>query len=202
MYFRMILIAASVSFSSAAAAQSISVEDLQKQIDAELTKGSEYISLLNQPDTKRALAAMKVMMASGDPELVQIAADYGLYSANPAVRAEALRGYFATNPRVDFFLSRKGSKGDFNKAMEELFQAEANADGTVATAVTIGEYQPENDCYLNQRKDCWLQIRPEAIRFKLHRVWNELSFTDDASLVGSVNAGWGATEVPLRIQLR
>lgn len=184
-----------------ASAQSLSVEDLQKQIDAEMTRGSEYSVLLNDPDPARALAAMKVMMASGDPELIRIAADYGLYSANPAVRAEALKAFLATKPRIDAFFTEAGSDGDFRHAMKAHFSSEPNASGVVATTLIIGSYDPENDCYAIGAQSCGLQVRPEAILIGLDDIWNEITLTKSASLEGSVNLG-RATNVPMRLQLR
>lgn len=187
--------------SVAVSAQTLSVEDLQKQIDAEMTKGNPYSDLLNDPDPKRALAAMKVMMASGDPELVRIAADYGLYSANEAVRAEALKGFLATKPRVDVYFTEAGSQGDFLRAMREAYNSTPNSDGVVAATFVVGEYDEKADCYGLGRRDCALQIRPEAIRISLHDVWTEVILTEDASITGDVDLG-RATNVPMRIQLR
>jgi len=185
----------------ACSAQSISIEDLQKQIDEEMTKGNPYGDLLNEPDPKRALAAMKVMMASGDPELVKIAADYGLYSANSAVRAEALKALLATKPRIDVYFSESGAQGDFKRAMADLFKSEPNAQGIVATTLVVGDYDASEDCYGLGRKDCALQIRPEAIRIDLYNRWTEITLTENASLVGNVYLGQ-ASNVPMRMQLR
>lgn len=190
-----------VGMPAAASAQSLSVEDLQKQIDAEMTKGSEYGELLNDPDPRRALAAMKVMMASGDPELVKVAADYGLYSANEAVRAEALKGFLATKPRVDVYFTEAGSQGDFPRVMQGLYSSIPNAEGVVATTLVVGEYDAKADCYALGNRACALQIRPEAIRISLDSVWTEVTLTQDASIIGNVHLG-RATNVPMRMQLR
>lgn len=190
-----------VGMSAAASAQSLSVEDLQKQIDAEMTKGSEYGELLNDPDPKRALAAMKVMMASGDPELVKVAADYGLYSANEAVRAEALKGFLATKPRVDISFMEAGSQGDFLFAMRKLYNSIPNSDGIVAATIVVGEYDAKTDCYGLGRRQCALQIRPGSIRISLNDLWTEVTLTEDAAITGNVDLG-NATNVPMRIQLR
>lgn len=187
--------------SAAVLAQSLSIEDLQKQIDAEMTKGNPYADLLNDPDPKRALAAMKVMMASGDPELVKVAADYGLYSANEAVRAEALKGFLATKPRVDIYFTEAGSQGDFLRAMRDLYNSTPNSDGVVAATFVVGEYDEKADCYGMGRRECALQIRPEAIRISLNDVWTEVTLTEEASITGNVDLG-RATNVPMRIQLR
>ncbi|MFN4153900.1 MAG: hypothetical protein ACK4HF_04550 [Paracoccaceae bacterium] len=182
-------------------AQALSIEEIQKQIDAEMTRTNPYGDLLNEPDPKRALAAMKVMMASGDPELVRIAADYGLYSANAAVRAEAFKAFLATKPRVDVYFSEDGSRGNFSAAMGDKFRSEPNSKGIVATTLVIGDYDAKNDCYEVGSSSCALQIRPEAIRINLSGRWNEVTLTDEASLVGNVNLGQ-ASNVPMRMQLR
>lgn len=184
-------------------AQSLSVEDLQKQIDQEMSKGSEYIALLDHSDPKRALAALKVMLASGDPELIKLAADHGLYSSNPAVRAEALKGFLATNPRIDMFFSEKGSKGDFSRAMENRFKVQPNGSGVAAVSMTVGEYDPSGDCYIDKGNGgrCWLMVRPEVIQVRFDDNWNQVTFNDDAALAGNVDLGW-AEQVPVRIQLR
>ena len=82
-------------------AQSISIEELQKQIDAELSASNQCADLLNNPDPAQSLAAMKGMLRSGDPMLFGLALEYGLYSLNPEVHYLALKGYFDTGPLIE-----------------------------------------------------------------------------------------------------
>ena len=65
---------------------------------------------------------MKVMMGSGDPELISIALDYGLYSPDLAVRGAAVKGLLDSKPRLDVFLTMTEPAKDFQEAVQTMFK--------------------------------------------------------------------------------
>ncbi|MDF2142930.1 hypothetical protein [Paenirhodobacter sp. CAU 1674] len=189
-----------------AGAQSLSLADLQKQIDAEVNKGSEYVVLLNDPDPKRAQAAMKVMLGSGDPDLISIALDHGLYSADSAVRGLALKGLLDTKPRLDVFVTMTDPDDDLRNSIGKMFSTVPNPEGVATVPILVTGYDAKLDCYTaefsmaNENK-CFIQVRPEAIRARLGYAWTELRLNDDGGLVGEIKLYSGPL-TPVRIQLR
>ncbi|MDF2143274.1 hypothetical protein [Paenirhodobacter sp. CAU 1674] len=190
---------------SLGAAQSLSVADLQKQIDAEVNKGNEYTTLLNDPDPKRAQAAMKVMLGSGDPDLISIALDYGLYSPDLAVRGAALKGLLDSKPRLDVFLTMTDPKNGFPKAVDYMFKVVTNAEGIATAPVRVTGKDEQLDCYTGELvkyadNTCLIQVRPEVIRVRLGYNWSEVRLNDDGALIGEVMLSNGQM-APVRIQL-
>lgn len=206
MHSRHLLLIALLFAHSEAFSQSISIEDLQKQIDAEVSKVSPYEELLNDPDPKRAEAAMKIMLESKDPILVDLALEFGLFSPDQSVRVQALRGYLNTLPRMDMFID--GSKSDaqsFAEAARKRFSSSVNSEGKAIWTPQILSYSEENNCYArsNNGKVCFLQIRNETIRVTLggtSDLWYELSLTDEATLEGVIDVE-SATGVLVTIAL-
>lgn len=196
-----------LSFPSIACAQSISLADLQKQIDAETNKAGEYAGVLNDPDPKRARAAMKVMLGSGDPDLVSIALDYGLYSPNLAVRGEAIKGLLDSKPRVDVFLSMTDPNDSFSQAVDYMFNTTPTAEGVASVPILITDYDENLDCYLSDFEKyksngnrCFLQVRPEVVRVSLGFGWSEVKMNDDGALIGEAKLS-SSQMVPIRVQL-
>jgi hypothetical protein len=190
-----------------AAAQSLSVADLQRQIDTEIDKGSEYKALLNDPDARRAQAAMKVMLGSGDPYLISVALDYGLYSPDPGVRGAAVKGLLDGKPWVDIFLFMTDANNGFQKSMDYMFKTVPNADGVASVPIPVSGYDQQRDCYLSDTVAnsshsgrCFLQIRPEVVRVNLAYGWSEVRLNDDGALIGEVKVSSGQMS-PIRIQL-
>jgi len=174
-------------------AQSISLEDLQAQIDAEVSKVNPYAELLNDPDPKRAQAAMKIMLETGDPVLVDLALEFGLFSPDPSLRLQALRGYMNTLPRMDMFIDGSQSDPDsFAEAARKRFLSSVNSDGIATWTPQLLSFSEENNCYArsNNGKVCFLQIRNETVRMTLGGVsdlWYQLNLTDEGTLEGIID---------------
>lgn len=190
-----------VASANAGLGQSVSVADLQAQIDAEMKAGNEYTALIADPDPARALAAMKVMLRSGDPALVKIALEFGLYSPEPDVRFLALQGFFEGQPALELHVDGKGlDANDFAYWMNELFTAAVNAEGVAKGVVFVGKYDAGQKCYLmNDNNDCRVRHTENGTQIMLNRVWQEFVLTDDGALVGKIGIEHGdaAVRIPL-----
>ncbi|WP_144432231.1 hypothetical protein [Roseibium alexandrii] len=68
----------------------------------------EFEQVLNGTDTERSLRVMRFMLGSGSPRLVRRAMEFGLLSARPLLRQEALKAVFdAGGPfRIEIDLTR------------------------------------------------------------------------------------------------
>ena len=120
-----LLIAAAVTFGGAIHAQSLSPDDIARMLDDQRPVVNPYAALLNDPDPARGIGAMKIMMESGDPELVRLALEHGLLSANPEVQLAALKGYLRTRPRllvtIDGTAGISSSLSAFARRMDATF---------------------------------------------------------------------------------
>lgn len=172
-------------FTGSAFAQSLSVSDLRAQIDAELNKGNEYAELLNDPDPARAQAAMKLMLESGDAELVKVALEYGLYSPDAAVRAKAVKAFFDSSPTIEMTFDVSKSKdrsktdgffsGNYNSAYDESGKA-------VVIRKIIG-FDEGSDCYTtaqwNGREKCQFRLSRQEIQFSANEGnWHRMRLND------------------------
>lgn len=81
-----------------ATAQSLTPEQLQAMIDQRVNQQNPYQTLLADPDPERSLAAMQIMLESGDKNLIRLGLQFGLLSPNPQVRRIAVEAYIATSP--------------------------------------------------------------------------------------------------------
>lgn len=148
---------------------------------------------------------MKVMMGSGDPELISIALDYGLYSPDLAVRGAAVKGLLDSKPRLDVFLTMTEPAKDFQEAVQTMFKVVPNAVGIASVPIQITGYDEQLDCYTGALEvftdtPCILQVRSEVIRARLGCDWSEVRLNDEGGFVGDVKLDSGQM-APVHIQL-
>jgi len=188
--------AAIVLVSSAVFAQSISVADLRAQIDARVGGLNEYQELLNDPDPARSVAAMEIMMGSGDPALVKMAKDYGIFSPSPAVRKAALDGYFSSGPVLEmrFDASTMDDFGYITRVLGPIDGSVAG-NGVGFVSVKLGDWIDNKSCYsapvydrLFLEDGCFLRNSENGVSLYLWNVWWFLVLDDEGALVGSGNA--------------
>lgn len=201
--------AAFMVISSAALAQSLSVADLQAQIDAELSKGNEYAELLNDPDPARAQKAMELMLASGDDMLVKAALDYGIYSPDKTVRNLAIKAYLDTNPRLEVqFDGKKADRSELVSVMSDLYGLSPNKEGFSTTTMDIEGFDDDANCYFLNRKikysKCFLRFVGETIQYRSSDgKWYEMTYLDAGALyVVSTQIYNANAQVALTIPLR
>lgn len=194
---------------STASAQSLSVADLQAQIDAELSKGEEYAVLLNDPDPARAVKAMELMLDSGDEVLVKAALDYGIFSPDKNVRNLAIKAYLDTSPRLEVqFDGKRADRDDLISIMAKLYALAPNEEGFMTTSFDIKGYNNDDNCYFSQLKvsysTCLLRIIGETIQYRSSDgKWYEMAFLDSGELTTqSTQAYNSSAEVTVTIPLR
>jgi hypothetical protein len=83
-----LVVAAGIAVSGARAQDR---SDLVRRIEASAAGLQRFIALLDSKDQATRLAALAEMSRSGDPALAELAIERGLASADPAMRAVALR---------------------------------------------------------------------------------------------------------------
>ena len=194
---------AALAIADTASAQSISIEDLQSQIAAELAQSNQYGELLNNPDPAQSLVAMKVMLRSGDPILIDLALDYGLYSPNPEVQYLALKGYFDSGPVIQVRFDGTGADAaDFQATMKGRYQSAVAPDNSGIWTVRVGAFNEENSCYMLRTSTsiCLILHTDNGTMIYTNSKWSQLALSDEAMLVGSVDID-RVGNVPVRIPI-
>ncbi len=173
-------------------AQSLSVADLQAKIDAELKKGSEYADLLNDPDPVRAQMAIKLMLESGDEELIKTALDYGIYSPDASVRNAAIKAFFDGIPRLEVQIEgEKANEEALRYVLSGNYSMVPNPDNYGVINMDIGGYDATANCYwshqynriLGKRDGCFLRVIGDIVQVRsTDRNWYEMTFLDEGSL--------------------
>lgn len=176
---------------SDAKAQSISIDELKAQVDQAVGARGEYHDLLSDPDPARAMAAMELMMGSGDPTLMRMAVENGIFSSNPAVRATALKAFLTAKPTVSAFLTI-GEEFDDNQRTWVIGQAvriggSVSPDNIAYFSLRVGDYDTEQDCYMNSdaRQGCLFRVNDQTVSFRIFDTWNALLLEETGELVGS-----------------
>lgn len=166
---------------TSASAQSLSVEDLRAMVDEEMNKGNEYAEVLNDPEPSRAQAAMKIMLNSGDPELVKFALEYGLFSADRAVQVQAVQAYFATMPKTQIRFIRDGedNNGYYADYLQTYFKVRENSANEAVFFGNFKSYNDKEDCFEVEHYDfrgdltkgCSVRFLQDRMQIAIFGVW-------------------------------
>lgn len=179
-------------------AQTISLQDLEAQVNDRAATLAGYEVYLRDPDPNRAMAAFQIMLESGDPTLVQLAMSIGVYSPDANIRQTALKAFFAGKPTLDLFF--QGSEmdekltGHFPRWMKGL-RGSAGAKDTGSASFKVGDWSDEKGCFLNinEKDECLLRINSTTVSVYLRNydnyiasLWLNLVLSDDGKMVGSI----------------
>lgn len=192
-----LLISAGLSFS--AAAQALSPAEIKAKVDEKAGSSNEYQALLNDPDPGRSMAAMEVMLESGDSKLQRIALDYGLFSPNRLVQYAALKAYFESRPVLRLYIDGAEVKDQdyFARSIGELSGTVDQNKRGFAT-MKVGEFDPKESCYRhNNNNSCFIRISETEVAINPWRnKWVQFTLNDQGELIGV--AGF-APPAPIRI---
>ena len=203
MKYRFFISTALCFFSLQVAAQSLSVEDIRAQIEAERAAPNPYEELLADPDPVVARRAMEIMIESGDPELLGLALEFGVYSPQPEVRHQALGAWLASNPRIEFVFENAGSpEGDFSRVMSSRYGTVPNARGQSIWIVQLGTLDEDRECYPNTSGNlCLFRHTANGTWIFKNNVWQEVGMNDSGELVGTVETGHSGTRATVRFRV-
>lgn len=187
-----LLFAVSIVYATCAApvlAQTLSPADILAKVEEKTKVTNGYQDLLNDPDPARSMAAMEVMLNSGDAKLQRMALEYGLYSPNPQVRYFALKSYFDGQPVLH--ISIDGSKIKNQDYFGDQIRA---IDGAIDgrnigfSSAKVGEVDPAQSCYVwPNTNDCFIRVSETGVAIALWGDWAPLQLDDQGNLVGTVD---------------
>jgi len=204
-----------------ASAQSVSLEEFAAQVDERAQTLGGYRAYLTDPDPNRAMAAMEIMLESGEPGLVQMALSEGLYSPNPEMRQTALKAYMAGKPSIGLYFDGSAVTeelmDEYNHIVTYAYRGGVGPNKRASTSFKVGEWSDEFGCYLNQNVEnyCLARINATTVSILLPGVdyggsnddvapqWVTLSLGEDGQLAGGVTPRQDETLVgPLTVTMR
>jgi len=190
-------------FSVPLAAQTLSAADILAKVEVKVGGVNEYQALLNDPDPARSMAAMEVMLESGDPELVRLALDFGIYSPNPVVQRMALEGFFLSAPRLNVYFSgaEAQKENQFRERIVDNLGGSIDSSGLGFTAILMGKFNSDNQCYpyANDANECLITLSDSGVVIFIERVRIPLKLNDIGELIGEGNLKFVDAPVSLRI---
>lgn len=194
---------AGVCFAGAVSAQSLSPEEIARMLDDQASTPNPYAALLNDPDPKRSLGAMKIMMESGDQALVDLALEFGMLSSDPRVRREAVEYYMASEP----FLYAEFDGSDvkdihYPELIKSNLQGKIDSDKQGYVTFKIGAYDPAQRCFVHAGHEiCAISFGTNGIFLSGANVNSKLDITEDGNLIGSATMYRVDELVPITIRL-
>lgn len=176
-------------------AQGLTPEELRAKIDAQTAQTDPFQSMLNDPDPARSLAAVQLMLETGEPRLIDMAIDFGLQSAVPEVKRAAVSAFLQRQPTLQMQLTVPvESVEDF----EDYFRAATNGsilpDGTAIYAVNVGPFNADQNCFVNAKEinRCAVEVGPTGLTVRpaessFNQAISNLIFTPEGDLIGSTS---------------
>lgn len=178
-----------VIFCAAAAAQALSPAEIMAKVNEKAGNVNEYQALLNDPDPARSMAAMEVMLESGDAKLQRMALDYGLFSPNKQVQYAALRAFFESRPVLRLYIDGAEVKDQdyFNRSIGNLSGTVDQSKRGFAT-MKVGEFDAKDSCYRhNNNNSCFVRISETEVAINPWRSnWIQLTLNDQGELRGAI----------------
>jgi hypothetical protein len=197
-----------VGMAAGATAQSLTPEHLQAMIDQELSQENPYKAILADPDPERSLAAMRIMLRSGDKELVALALEFGLLSPNPQVQRIAVEAYLATQPtltlRIDGTRAQGNKLADLVRYLDGTFDIEKMG----FLRIDVGALSDDRTCYVDKASNsqCIVTVNSDGIFLTLYRWGNSqinsrMQLNDSGGLEGMAQLRGIDELVPISFRL-
>jgi len=184
----------------ALAAQTLSLDELKAQIDQKVSSEDEFRKLLNDPDPARSIAAMELMMASGDPSLERMAREFGVFSSDPVVRRLAIEAWLKANPVLNVTYDGSATESTYFKNYFQKNSGSVNGDKQGFTSFPVNGYDEAKDCYLYAGgNSCAMRITDVGPSILISASWSPLKLGDDGYMRGQVNIYRVDEPIPIAI---
>lgn len=172
---------------AAVAAQSLSADDIRAMVDQRVASLDPYRALLEDPDDTRAMAAMDIMMGSGDADLRRMALEYGLYSPSAVVRRAALDAFFDTGPILTISVARTENANQTAFASDVTDnRGSIGADGIGHFPLRVGAADAEQSCFLDEAgRGCLIRNSDAGVMIFLFERWWQFQVDEEGRLIGS-----------------
>jgi len=183
-----------------AVAQSLSVEDIRAQIEAEQSQPNPYNELLADPDPTIARRAMEIMIESGDAVLRDIAIEFGVNSPDPEFRHLAMLAWFKSNPRMEIVFQNNGSPDQNYRTVSRNWGSEPNSQGEFIWITQITGYDGERTCFRNSQ-GCLFRHTPNGAWILQAGNWQEIAIDSQGQLSGAIAISGGGRRADVRFRV-
>lgn len=185
-------------------AQSLTPEEIEAMVNQRISDLNPYQALLNDPDPARSLAAMKIMLESGDDALERMALEYGLVSPNPTVKRTALEGFLTTNPILSIRFDGANVKdSSYPSVIKNSWNGTLTSDATGYWRIAVGGYLDDKRCFANtyRTSECFITVNSDGIFLTPDYMNGRGTVSDSGALIGQATLARVEDVVPFSVQL-
>jgi hypothetical protein len=204
----LLVLAALLAAAAAPAVAQTTLSDIQKKIDSTASDLAQVDAMLADPDANRRLAAIQMLLASGNAAWADRARQVGLFSPDPELQRAVIASIFdaGTPLRVDFDLSQADEKTTLIRRW--LYDSHGSVDEAAKVGqitIRLEKFDPEKKCWkFAGDRDCAFMPTGSRYTFNTWRyMTGSVALSSDGALTGvatvTYNAGLGG--VPVRIPL-
>ncbi|MEO0567090.1 MAG: hypothetical protein AAF066_05120 [Pseudomonadota bacterium] len=199
---KLALTACFIATSTLALAQSLTPAEIAALVDQRVDTLDPYQELLNDPDPERSLAALQIMMESGDLTLTRMAMEFGVLASNPTVQRAALEAFFATLPILTFRFDGSGVKDtDFPDRIRR-YGGNLGADGIGFARFPVGDFDNEQGCYVHRGfTNCFVTTNADGVFINGSTISARLKLDGEGQLIGSATLQSVTESVPVAVRL-
>jgi hypothetical protein len=173
----------------------VSLDEIEEAVGGRLGDYERVEQLLGHPDRNRAMAAMELLLASGDPTYVRMAREFGLYSSDPNVRQLALRAVLDAGGAFRLVIDPPSENSTDTRRAASAFGGSVSDEGRVSIPFQVksGGFNQTESCWSDMRGSCTLRATGSTVHLTSWRQSNvtltgEFSLDDSGTLVGHILA--------------
>lgn len=181
------LLLAATTVAAPSVAQTLSVDEIRALVTERVSEKDEYRALLQDEDPERSLAAMQIMLGSGDNDLQRMALEQGLFSPNPVVQRTALQSFFASGAVLNVMLE-PGEAKDNNYFQRNIasWSGSIDAEGRGHLSLLTGEWDEASSCWLYRTSNgCFVRLSDANVMLNLWNSWWSVKLNESGELTGS-----------------
>lgn len=179
----------------------LTLDDLATKVGERVDALSAFEDALADPDARKALAAMQIMIKEGDADQKRMAIRSGLYATDLAIRSTVLRAIFDSKPNLVIQIKPVGDAVNqyYGRAVG-TFAGTLKPDMSASVVRKLGEWDPEKQCWPETSGNgrCIAMLNADVVSFFLDS-WAQLALDKEGNLVGP--ATFSQTPVELTISL-
>lgn len=139
-----------------------SLADIMSQLDARTSELEQVDALLADADANRRLAAMELLIKSGNPAFIQRATEVGIFSSDEELKRAALRAVFDGGGPFRILINYAGSSENQEGIKNWISGQNGSWDDTTKTATLLFGTRA-----FNEQKQCWEFADDSRCAFKM-----------------------------------
>lgn len=182
-------------------AQAQTAAELLAKIDEKAGENAQFRDLLSHPDPERSREAMRLMAESGNPDLMRMALNAGLASADPVAQRITLQGFFASGPtlQVTFDGSSLESTKNFTSDIGRI-KGTVTGNGIGFFTGKLGKYDEQQSCWLwMSSNQCGVRLSDAGAALNLYGKWASVQINESRALTGEHSLYNTGVPVPFSI---